>query len=129
MLEEISDFVKLAEHFYFYDNSANRFGLYSSRSYNPNENGFKIKTTECTIICKLIHKDNQKITLIDINRHKGHKTTTSFKFVESNWSDPLDNTEDNHIVLNKVISTIWDYAFGLCSAYIDPSDERYSFYI
>ena len=81
LLWRMSDFIKLAEDVFFYSNSLNNteFGLYSSRQFEENQNGFKITDAEkgVVITIKLLSKSQHVIMEIDrINSFS--KTTLSF---------------------------------------------------
>ena len=58
VLWNMSNFIKIAEFSFFYDNSIKNtdFGLYSSKNYQDGTNGFKIITPECIITIKLFNE-------------------------------------------------------------------------
>ena len=111
-LWEMSDFIKFAEDAFFYDNSLSNshIGLYSSRNYKPNENGFKITNSpysdKCNIIVKLSNiNDSQKVT-VEVDRLVGSNTKSILQFKNNQWIKESDNTDVNEIILDNVIDII-----------------------
>lgn len=115
LLWEMADFIKIAENVFCYDNSLptlekgythDRIGLYSSRSYNSNENGFKIINSKycnnCNITVKLYAK-NRRIS-IEIDRYVGHGIVTTMHFRGGEWE--CDHFKYDEILVDNVIDII-----------------------
>lgn len=104
VLWKMADFIKLAELVFFYDNSLKNteFGLYSSKGYNPEENGFKIRTNECSIVIKL-YSGLEKVVL-SIERLNGENLKTTLTFISDGWYG--SHTTYDEMLLEQVIKII-----------------------
>lgn len=98
-----AEFIKYSEIIFFYDNSKDGW-LYSSNSYDPGENGFRIKTKDCIITIKLF-SDNQ-IVGIDIENTAGGHIKTNYTFENGQWTTTPDEYDLLHI--ETIISIIND---------------------
>lgn len=122
MLNNIAEFIKYAETVFFFDNSFNNtIGLYSSRNYEPGENGFKISNSpyskDCDITVKLISSnDTIYHAYVEVKRKGGSQTITTFEFDGDNdlITFPISGTViDNYIFLDKIIDIIYTCALQL----------------
>lgn len=106
LLWKMADFIKYAEEIFFYDNSNtkndNGIGLYSSRSFNAGENGFKIINSKCTITIKLL-SESQKC-ILEVARNSGAKLKNTMEFISDNWSG--EPTAYDEMLLEQVIKMI-----------------------
>ena len=135
MLNNISEFIKYAEDIFFFDNSFNNeIGLYSSRYYKPDENGFKISNSpyskNCDITVKLIFGNGMIYhAYIEIKRKGGSQRTTTFEFEGINELRllPIDNIVDNYIVLDQVIDIVYTCVLQLFDfCYENKAPQRFS---
>ena len=102
-LWSFSDFVRLAEYIFIYQNKP-RSTLYSSNSYKVGENGFVITSTADNVIITLkLYSDTQRI-IMDIKRTNGTNMMTSLKFKENDWEE--GPKESDIILLDNVIGII-----------------------
>jgi len=105
LLWKMADFIKYAEEIFFYDNSLkgnNDIMLYSSRSFAPGENGFKIVDPRCTITIKLL-SESQKC-ILEVSRNSGAKLKNTMEFISDNWSG--EPTAYDEMLLEQVIKMI-----------------------
>lgn len=104
VLWKMADFIKLAELIFCYDNSLKNteFGLYSSKGYAPEENGFKIRTSECCIIIKLYSSLNKVV--VSYERLIGDNLKSSFTFINDEWVE--DPTVYDEMMLEQIIKII-----------------------
>ena len=100
VLWEMSNFIKLAEEIFFYDNNVDG-SLYSSRSYRDGENGFKINDI-CTVIVKL-YEDKKRVNL-EIKHNNGVELLSRYSFKDSEWT--TDPTIYDEMVLEQIIKII-----------------------
>lgn len=115
---QIADFIKYAEHLFFYENNIKN-SLYSSNSYSDGENGFKIKDKNVIITVK-VNKVSGKVTLqIEyLNASSSSKkVSTTMEFVNNVWVE--DHSKYDEILLENVIRIIYKHVFELF-------DELYS---
>ena len=122
-LWQMSEFIKFAETAFLYDNSLesdNYIGLYSSRNYKHDENGFKIINSEFSRDCDITVKlDNKKSTVaLAIEPHKNREGNTKVLWFKNNsWMYESDETVKNEILLDMSIDIINSCIlelFGFC---------------
>ena len=102
VLWEMSNFIKLAEEIFFYDNNIEG-ALYSSRSYRDGENGFKINEMDiCTIVVKL-YEDKKRVSL-EIKHNNGLELLNRYSFKNSEWT--TDPSIYDEMILEQVIKII-----------------------
>ena len=102
-LWSFSDFIKLAEEIFFYNNKSGST-LFSSRSYKVGENGFIITSDiDHVVITLKLYSDTQGIVM-DVKRTNGTNMVTSLKFRENDWEE--DPKESDIILLDNVIGII-----------------------
>ena len=102
-LWNFSDFIRLAEEIFFYNNKSGST-LYSSNSYRAGENGFVITSDiDHVMITIKLYSDTQGI-IMDIRRTNGTNMITSLKFKENDWD--FDPSEADIILLDNVIGII-----------------------
>jgi len=111
LLWALSDFIKIAEMVFFYDNSLKNesIGLYSSKNYQDYNNGFKITCKDCSIVIKLYAKSKE--VALSIERHNGEKTATSISFMDNQWVG--EPTMYDEMLLEQVIKRINEKAIAL----------------
>ena len=106
VLWSFADFIKYAERIFFYDNSKNsNFGLFSSDSYEPGHNGFRIidNISKEYIITVKLFTDTQKVG-IDIESQKGNKIKQNYTFINGEWTEDPDDYDI--LLVDRVISII-----------------------
>lgn len=102
-LWSFSDFIKLAEEIFFYNNKSGST-LFSSNSYKAGENGFVITSDVDNVIITLkLYSDYQGI-IMDIKRTNGTNMISTLKFRENDWED--QPKESDIILLDNVIGII-----------------------
>lgn len=89
---QISDFIKILEKIFFYDNSQSN-SMYSSLNYNDGENGFRFKNSDVSITIKLYERS--ETIGIEIHRLKGSELKSSMTF-----------SSDDNVTLNKQDSAL-----------------------
>lgn len=116
-LWDMALFIKNAEKLFFYINNPNKMsdtiGLYSSRNFPNNQNGFKLSTTYCQIILKLyIELNNDKRLVLEIeNKDSGMRS--NFVFINNEWIK--DHSKLDEFFLNNVIGLINTHIINLFS--------------
>ena len=116
-----AEFIKYSEIIFFYDNSKDNW-LYSSNSYDPGENGFRITTDEFIITVKL-YSDSQTVG-IDVENKKGGHVKTSYKFENGQWTSPPDEYDLLHVntiieIINRSMIRLLDFSIYR-NLYYDP---------
>lgn len=102
-LWSFSDFIKLAEKIFFYNNKSGST-LFSSASYKIGENGFVITSDVDHVNVTLkLYSDTQSI-IMEIKRTNGTNMMTSLRFKENDWDGTPD--EADIILLDNVIGII-----------------------
>lgn len=117
-LWELSDFIKMAENVFFYDNSLsnNDICLFSSDNYQDGMNGFKLTTKEVDIIIKLYKSSNT--VSIGINRKNGSKIKTLMDFKNNDWKTEPSIYDEMLLELiikeiNKKTIMLFEYCYNL----------------
>ena len=118
LLWKMADFIKGAEKIFFYDNSTKNteIGLFSSKGYNPGNNGFKINTPECFVVVKLF-SDDQKV-MIELERRNGEGIKTLFVFEKENWVEEPNLYDEMLLeqvikIINSRMLMLFDYCYEL----------------
>lgn len=102
-LWNFANFIKLAERIFFYNNK-NGSTLYSSNSYQANQNGFVITSKPDNVVITVkLYADTQGIVM-DIKRTNGTNMTTTLKFEQNDWAETPE--DDEIIILDNVIGII-----------------------
>lgn len=128
-LWSIGNFIKELEYCYMYKNEVEAT-VYSSNKYKANENGFKINSSNCIIVCKLIANGSSTTTKIEVTRKintKNDSRSTVLEFIDSNWANEEDNDTYNNIFLDSVVSIIWFNIIDLMDRYYRAIDKFGSF--
>lgn len=104
-----SDFIKLAERVYFYQNTKSN-SIYSSRAYAAGENGFILNDKEhaLKITVKLL-SDNQ-LVCVQVNR-EGSSYNTEHRFKNDGWDDDKDNYDE--VLIDNIIGIINSHMIAL----------------
>lgn len=122
-LWQMAEFIKFAEIAFLYDNSLdsdNYIGLFSSKNYKKDENGFKIINSEFSKDCDITIKlDNKKSTVaLAIEPHKNRDTNTKVLWFKNNqWMYENEDILENEILLDMsidIINTCILELFGFC---------------
>ena len=114
LLWYFSEFIQYAEIIYSFDNNKNG-QLYSYRTYNPGQSGFKITTDDLNIIVKL-YSSEQKVG-IDIQNKNSGKISTNYTFINQNWDKEPD--EYDLLLIDRVIEIINKHMISLTFWCID----------
>lgn len=118
LLWDLSEFIKIAEAIFFYDNSVRNtdIGLYSSKNYQSGTNGFRLFSNDCNITIKLF--SSSKSLALEVDRIKGEKQKTIINFKDEQWEE--DPTLYDEMLLEQVIKLIneralklFDYCYAL----------------
>ena len=113
MLWSMADFIKLAEELFFYNNISSvcddTIGLYSSRSYKLNENGFKLCTSEYTLVIKLY--GNSRRTVLELERNTNVLLKSKLSFKNNEWEE--EPNVDSEILLEILIRDIIKHILNL----------------
>ena len=103
VLWAFADFIKYAERIFFFDNAKNSsLGIYSSDSYEPGHNGFRITDASKIITVKLF-TDSQKVG-IDIECLKGNRIKQNYTFINNEWTEDPD--EYDILLIDRITSII-----------------------
>ena len=108
---QISDFIKILEKVFFYDNSQTN-SMYSSLNYDDGENGFIFKNHDVSITIKLYERS--ETIGIEIHRIKGSKLKSAMSFSSD------DNTTLNKqdmCLLESVIDCVVEESIHLMKTY------------
>lgn len=132
-----SEFIKLAELYFFFDNKNGAY-IYSSRSYKYGENGFVINDTEHNIVLKCtLNADEQEI-FINIKRTNGTNLSTDLVHNGQRWRITIDDDcsrvlIDNVIaIINQAIIYVLDFcwsangSYGIYNSNIYPINKNYN---
>lgn len=117
MLWDISDFIKIAEYVFFYDNSMKtEIGLFSSDNYQKGTNGFRIYDDNCNITLKLFR--GSKTAALEVERTSGNKKKSMLSFKNESWEkDPTiyDEMMIEQVIkaINKKTLLLFDYCYEL----------------
>lgn len=117
MLWAISDFIKIAEHVFFYNNSTKtEIGLFSSDNYQEGTNGFKVYDDNCNITLKLFN--GSKTVALEVERTNGNKKKSMLSFKNESWEK--NPTVYDEMMMEQVIKAInkktlllFDYCYKL----------------
>ena len=117
-LWQMADFIKFAERAFLYDNtldSKNYIGLYSSKNYKSNENGFRVINSDFSKDCNITIKlDEKKSTVaVAIEPHNGENNTRVLWFKNNLWMYESDDTAENEILLDMAIDIVNTCIFKL----------------
>lgn len=133
-LWSFSDFIRLAEKIFFYNNKSGST-LFSSASYRVGENGFVITSPVDNVIITLkLYSDDQRIVM-DIKRTNGTNMMTTLRFVENDWEESPDEADivllDNIIgIINRHIIMLLKYCYDRRGSYdyektIPKTDKKF----
>lgn len=115
---QLSDFIKILEKVYFYNNSQNN-SLYSSLKFNIGENGFKFKNQDVAITIKLF--DESKEIMLEVHRLKGNQLISSMIF-NDNSNVELNITDS--ALLESIIDIVIEEAIYLMTEYYNMKGKR-----
>jgi len=116
-----ADFIQYAEIIYSFDNNKNGI-LYSSRVYNPGQNGFRINSENVIITIKLYSAD-QKVG-IDIQNKNSGNITTNYTFINQEWEKEPD--EYDVLLIERAIKIINQYMIELTLWCIERKLDEFS---
>lgn len=108
---QISDFIKILEKVFFYNNSQGN-SMYSSLNYNDGENGFRFRNEDVSITIKLYERSEN--IAIDIHRLRGNELKSSMEF-NSNDNTVLNKIDSS--LLESIINTVIEECIHLMKTY------------
>lgn len=121
LLWQLSDFIKLLEKVYFYNNSQSNV-FYSSLKYDIGENGFRFRDNNVIITFKL-HENNNMI-MLDISRNKGNNLKSSMEFYDNDTSRGSELNKDDLSLFETCINTIIEESIHLMKYYYKMKGKR-----
>ena len=120
-LWDISDFLNIIEYTYFYDNTRES-GFWSDGEFGNGKTRFTIieEDHNMEITCTLDEKDQHII--ISMKKNNSNAKVAELEFKNGKWASY--RTDYDEILLDNIISIIWDRFIPLVSKYY----EKYNFY-
>ncbi len=119
-LWDISDFLNIIEYTYFYDNTK-ASGFWSDGEFGIGKTRFNIIKNNIEIVCTLDEKDTHiTLTVKKLSPDKNSSSKVAeLEFKNGQWASY--KTEYDEILLDNIISIIWDKFIPLVERYYDDN--------